>query len=302
MTRLRSVFVRWIPGSPHGRMRLLFLVLAVASAAAMLPPMLTSDRPLAVRVAAALVACALSAYWIHGFRRRSFSLAGEPLEAAAVFVLLAATPGDPFLPLFGIIFRGLYGGVPLAVARSAMWITALLAAHVPRGADAVHADIARSMGLALAPLLVPPLRSALERLAASERRLRSLVQNSTDVVTVVAKDLRVRYQADSIQPVLGHDADAIVGTPLLDLVHPDDREELAEFFREARSEPDCVRHLLLRLRHGRGVWRDFEVVAANRLHDPSIEGFVLNMRDITERLQVERLGERLEAQRVRQDL
>jgi signal transduction histidine kinase len=63
-----------------------------------------------------------------------------------------------------------------------------------------------------------------------------------------------------------------------------------------------MRQLLLRLRHGRGVWRDFEVVTANRLHDPSIEGFVLNMRDITERLQIEHLGERLEAQRVRQDL
>src|SRR5215207_9826400 len=115
MTRLRSAFVRSIPASPHGRMRLLFLVLAIASVGAMLQPLLNSDHPLAMRIAATLIACGLSAHWIRGFRRRSFALAGEPLEAAAAFVLLSTTPGDPFLPLFAIIFRGLYGGVPLAI-------------------------------------------------------------------------------------------------------------------------------------------------------------------------------------------
>ena len=153
------------------------------------------------------------------------------------------------------------------------------------------------MGTALAPVLGQALFVALRASEIIQRRLTSIVQNSTDVVTIVGADQRVRWQAASIRGVLGHEPDAIVGTRLHDLVHPDDRPALDGYFAEADGRPDHARNLTLRLAHGDGGHRHFDVVAANRLHDPSVGGYVLNMRDATDRRELEHELRSLAAQR-----
>ncbi len=130
-----------------------------------------------------------------------------------------------------------------------------------------------------------------------QRRLTSIVQNSTDVVTIVGEDLRVRWQAASIRGVLSLEPDAIVGTHVHNLIHPDDRPALDGYFAEAAGHPDHARNLTLRLVHGEGGYRHFDVVAANRLHDPSVDGYVLNMRDATDRRELESELRSLAAQR-----
>ena len=97
--------------------------------------------------------------------------------------------------------------------------------------------------------------------------------------------------------MLGHSPDAIVGTRVHDLVHPDDRPALDGYFADADGNPEHRRSLTLRLAHGAGGHRHFDVVAANRLHDPSVEGFVLNMRDATDRRGLEDELRALAAQR-----
>ena len=47
----------------------------------------------------------------------------------------------------------------------------------------------------------------------------------------------MRWQAASIRGVLGHEPDAIVGTRLHDLVHPDDRPALDGYFADADGQP-----------------------------------------------------------------
>ena len=42
-----------------------------------------------------------------------------------------------------------------------------------------------------------------------QRRLTSIVQNSTDVITIVGADERIRWQAASIREVLAQDAGAL---------------------------------------------------------------------------------------------
>jgi uncharacterized membrane protein YphA (DoxX/SURF4 family) len=175
-----------------GPIRLLLLLLAVGNLGVGLAQALGSDEPVAVRCVAVVLGIGLAVYWAIGHRREGFPLAGEPLEAAAVFLLLTVTPGEPFLPLFGLLFRSLYGGFPLAVVRYGLWVAALLGAHAPRGDAHFEADVARALGLGVVPGVLQALRAALGRLEASERRLRSLVQNSR---AVVGGDLRVRWQA-----------------------------------------------------------------------------------------------------------
>jgi diguanylate cyclase (GGDEF)-like protein/PAS domain S-box-containing protein len=116
----------------------------------------------------------------------------------------------------------------------------------------------------------------------SERRLRALIEHSTDVVTVLGDDLRIRWQAASIERVLGHKPAALVGGPLTAIVHPDDMPRL-EGFLGARLERAGSAALSARFRDAAGGWRHVEAVAENRLHDPAVEGVVLSMRDVSER-------------------
>jgi diguanylate cyclase (GGDEF)-like protein/PAS domain S-box-containing protein len=277
----------WVPQTALARLRLLFLVLALITLASTVPSMFTADESALIRAAGILVAVALGAHWVIGYRREAFPLWAEPLEAGAVFLVLYVTPGDPFMPLFGLVFRSCYGSLVMALGRAVLWAGALFAAHAPRGSEQLEGDISRLVGLLTVPGVLHVLARALGNLEQSERRLASLVQNSTDVLTVVDSDQNVKWQAGSILRVLGYDPAILHATPLLDLVHPDDRATLTAYFEEAEGKPEFTRTLNLRMRHADGTYREMEVAVSNRVHDASVEGFVLNMRDATERLRLQ---------------
>jgi diguanylate cyclase (GGDEF)-like protein/PAS domain S-box-containing protein len=273
--------------APLARLRTFFLALAVLAAVGVVPELLVADRPLGERLAATAAALGLAAYWAIGHRRGRFPSSLELPEAAAVLLVLWVAPGNPLLPLGGLLFRSLYGSSPLSLLRYGLWVAALLGAHASRGTVELHGDISRSIGLAAVPLVLPALRAALERLEASERRLASLVQNSSDIVTVLNSDLSVRWQAQSIRSELGHEPREVLGTNIIALVHPEDRVILQEYARAASRDESLVSTLVLRLRHADGNYRHLDVVASNRLADRSVRGFVLNMRDATERRRLE---------------
>ena len=284
-----------LPPTPFARFQLILLTLAligVVSAAAMIVSGSGVQRVLGL-----VAAAALGVYWVIGYHRRRFVLALEPLEALAVFCVLQAASGDPLLPLLGILFRSSYGGLALAVARYLAWMALLLGAHVERDHEAFLEDLSRAMGTGLAPFLVQAVKSALKRSEIVQRRLTSIVQNSTDVITIVGADERIRWQAASIREVLSQEPGALIGTHFRDLVHADDRAALDGYFTEAAGRPDHARNLTLRLAHGDGEHRHFDVVAANRLHDHAVAGYVLNMRDATDRRELELELRQLAAQR-----
>jgi diguanylate cyclase (GGDEF)-like protein/PAS domain S-box-containing protein len=131
-------------------------------------------------------------------------------------------------------------------------------------------------------------RKAAERaLRASEERFRSLVQNSSDVISIIDADGGVRYHSESVRRVLGYDPGELVDGDPLTLVHPDDRERVARFVAEAALRPGVTAAETWRVRHRDGTWLHSETVAANLLEDPNVRGLVLNTRDVSDRKQLE---------------
>ncbi|MDP8969355.1 MAG: EAL domain-containing protein [Actinomycetota bacterium] len=127
-----------------------------------------------------------------------------------------------------------------------------------------------------------------EDLGRREARFRSVVQNSSDVITVLDADGVITYQSPSVQRVLGYAPDELVGTALIDLVHPDDAACARPFFEETVQLPELPTSIEWRLRHRDGSWRHTETAAANMLSDPEVAGLVLNIRDVSERKGLER--------------
>jgi diguanylate cyclase (GGDEF)-like protein/PAS domain S-box-containing protein len=131
-------------------------------------------------------------------------------------------------------------------------------------------------------------RTAAERaLRASEERFRSLVQNASDVISIVDADGAVRYHSESVRRVLGYDPGELVDGDPLALVHPDDRERVARFVAEAALRPGVTAAETWRVRHRDGTWLHSETVAANLLEDANVRGLVLNTRDVSDRKELE---------------
>jgi diguanylate cyclase (GGDEF)-like protein/PAS domain S-box-containing protein len=122
-----------------------------------------------------------------------------------------------------------------------------------------------------------------QRLRNSAARFQSLVQNATDIITIVDAEGIVRYASPSHQRVLGLDPAAIVGESELARVHPDDRPWLEQVLYELRGTPGADRTFELRVRHRDESWRTLEMTVVNLLADPSVAGIVANARDVTER-------------------
>ena len=121
----------------------------------------------------------------------------------------------------------------------------------------------------------------------SEERFRSLVMNSSDMITVFGPDGTRLYTSPSIERVLGYKPENLLGGSAFDLVHPDDIPRVREEFAERARTAGTGGPLELRLRHANGSWRVFESIGANLLDDPSVGGLVFNARDVTDRKRAE---------------
>jgi diguanylate cyclase (GGDEF)-like protein/PAS domain S-box-containing protein len=123
-------------------------------------------------------------------------------------------------------------------------------------------------------------RSALE---ASERRFRALIEQSTDVVTVLDVQGTIVYDSPSSARVLGYSADERLGASGFEFVHPDDIAVAHGVFEQVLQSAGAVAKLEVRSPHRDGSWRWLEASVANLLHEPAVQGIVVNFRDITER-------------------
>ena len=132
-------------------------------------------------------------------------------------------------------------------------------------------------------------KEAEEALEGSEDRLRLLVRNSSDVISVFDADGTVVYQSPSMMRVLGHKPEDRIGKNVFvyPLVHPDDLRFLRAFFAEARANPGADAMGEFRLSHADGSWRHIEAVGRNLLDEPSVAGIVANYRDVTGRRRAE---------------
>ena len=126
-------------------------------------------------------------------------------------------------------------------------------------------------------------KNAEEALKKSEKRFRSLVQNASDLISVLGVDGTVLYESPSIERMLGYGSEDLVGKNALDFIHPDDRPRILRAFARLSEEGKANPYVEYRFRHEDGSWRHMESSGANLLDEPSVGGIVVNSRDVTER-------------------
>ena len=138
-----------------------------------------------------------------------------------------------------------------------------------RGAVVTHTDVTAR-------------RLAEHAVRSNEERLRQLIENGTDVISVIDATGAIRYQSPSAFRVMGYRPEELLGHKIQEYVHPDDRTKLLEAVQrsligEARPAP-----LEYRLRHQDGTWRLLQSLGKGMTDATGEKLVVANSRDITE--------------------
>ncbi|MGD2176797.1 MAG: PAS domain S-box protein, partial [Anaerolineae bacterium] len=156
-----------------------------------------------------------------------------------------------------------------------------------------RAKITEPFGYVLKPFTERELHSAIEialyrhqmerRLRQSERRFRSLIENASDVITLLDGDHTIRYVSPSVERILGHKPESLMGKSVSDFLHPDDVARIRHILTDTLPEAGSFRLGEARFRHRDGSWQWLESVGNNRLEDPVVKSIVVDSRDVTER-------------------
>ncbi|HEX8361285.1 MAG TPA: PAS domain S-box protein [Longimicrobium sp.] len=126
-------------------------------------------------------------------------------------------------------------------------------------------------------------KDAERALQRSEEHFRALIENGSDLITIVDEAGRFRYHSPSVKRILGYDPEKLLGLDALRLMHPDDVEEAREALAAIAASPGTSRGVEFRYRAADGRWRVLEGVGRTLRPDSTAEGIVVNSRDITRR-------------------
>jgi PAS domain S-box-containing protein len=136
-----------------------------------------------------------------------------------------------------------------------------------------------------------------QKLAKAEAYYRSLIENTSDLISVLEADGTIRYESPSVTRMFGYTVEELVGRNVSEFIHPEDQAQIQLAFENTLTEsperqPNSVE---LRLRHKDGSWRIVEAIARNLLNNEGVRGIIINSRDVTERKRIEALQKEKEA-------
>lgn len=140
------------------------------------------------------------------------------------------------------------------------------------------------------------LRYAVERhrreraeraLQEGEQYFRALIDNVSEIISVLEPDGTTRYVSPAMQCFLGYLPGSRIGRNAFELVHPEEVEEMLYIFRELLAEPGLVRTADCRMRRADGAWRAMQSVGVNLVDDPAVRGVIITLRDVTARMELE---------------
>lgn len=124
-------------------------------------------------------------------------------------------------------------------------------------------------------------------LRTNEERFRSLVLHSSDTILMVDDRGRITYASPAIESLLGMAPDEILGMRALSFLHPDDSLRVRRAIRNQAERAIPSEPVQFRLPHANGTWPHVEAFVSDFRDQPSVGGFVINLRDITERKEAE---------------
>lgn len=127
-----------------------------------------------------------------------------------------------------------------------------------------------------------------EALKTSEKKFRTLIQESIDVIQLIDASGKIIYSSDSVEKVVGYKPVEMQENDAALYIHPDDTNRYSKALSYILEKPGNQVTDEYRVKHKNGMWIWIKATVVNRLDDPVIKAVVGNFRNITERKLLEK--------------
>ncbi len=131
------------------------------------------------------------------------------------------------------------------------------------------------------------LETNLIELERREAYFRALVQNSSDIISLIDVSGNIHYHSPAMRRILGYSGDDFLNQRWFNSIHPDDQARFSDKLKAAKDQPGIPVAIEYRVQQADQDWAWIESVLTNWLDNPDIEAIVMNSRDTSERKQVE---------------
>ena len=121
----------------------------------------------------------------------------------------------------------------------------------------------------------------------SEKRFKSLIQEGSDHIAIVDNKFNYIYNSPACEAIFGLPGTSINGTNFKDYIISDDISKVDEHLQELKIKKR-IQLPSYRVQNSNGDVRWVETIVTDLSTDPSIQGIVMNSRDITEFVSQER--------------
>ena len=131
------------------------------------------------------------------------------------------------------------------------------------------------------------LESKIQEVQNAQRRLNSLLENASEIISIYDKNLKQTYESPSVKTIFGYTPEEIIDGTVNKFI-PESEEALNNMLMQLLSKPaepvtiecQCVRH--------DGSPMIVEITGHNLIEDKAIQGIILNTVDRTERKRAEK--------------
>ncbi|WP_372644725.1 ATP-binding protein [Ancylomarina sp.] len=117
-----------------------------------------------------------------------------------------------------------------------------------------------------------------------EARFKQLLKNSFDMIVLIGANGVQSYVSESCEKILGYKPEELINISVIDkMIHPDDQGRailaLQNIIQNSANGGIQYRH-----RHKNGGWVYLEAFGTNQISNPAVKSIILNVRDITDRM------------------
>ena len=152
------------------------------------------------------------------------------------------------------------------------------------GAEEINllVEAAKDISFALDTLEQTRRKEEAERqILGAERRFRTLIEKSSDMITLSNDKGNILYASPSALKIFGYNFAEFLSLVHSSFIHPDNIAEFVKNRKEILEKQGASFYMQLQLRHKSGKWIWCETNMTNMLKEPGIQAFVANFRDIS---------------------
>ncbi len=132
------------------------------------------------------------------------------------------------------------------------------------------------------------LEAQIKEVENAQKRLRALLENASEVISIYDKDLKLKYQSPNVKNILGYTQEEMMRGKDMERLTAKGEVAIQNMFKELLEHPNKSQTLQYTYIKKDGKKIYLETTGRNLLDDPAINGIILNSRDITERKRAEK--------------